>query len=414
MKVIFHLDLDSYFVSAQRTVDPRLNGKPVAISAGGRRSIISAASYEAKKMGVYVPMPLYRAKEACPDLVVVHPDFALYTVLSTKLFELISSKYTKNIEVASIDECYIDVTDIWPKYGSPYALAKDMQETVMKELKLPSSYGVGTNKFVAKMSTDINKPYGITVVKPEDFAKTFWDWPIIKFFGIGWRTFKKYEAIGIKTIGDLAKAKPEDIRDLAGISAEDYIARANGIGSDVIDSSHNELKSIGNEVTFQDYDRSERKDILEVFAYLVSMIVTRAKNRNIVGSVIHIHIAEKGGKEVKRHGKQRSLTIPTNDYQVILDTVISLFDEIWGGEILKHVGVQLGRLSNVFETTFQTSIFDQPQEKTKVQNIIDDINRQFKNKVVVTGKEGSMNLTKEQNQSRYIESDRIIKHYNKK
>lgn len=112
MKVIFHLDLDSYFVGAHRTVDPTLIGKPVVVSTRQRRSIVTAASYEAKKFGVYAPMPFYKAQELVPNLIVVEPNYTLYTVLSSKMFEYISSKYTKNIEVASIDECYIDVTDI--------------------------------------------------------------------------------------------------------------------------------------------------------------------------------------------------------------------------------------------------------------------------------------------------------------
>jgi len=112
MKVIFHLDLDSYFVSAERTIAPQLRDKPVVISTGERRSIISAASYEAKALGIYVPMPIYKALDIYPSLISVKPNYALYTTLSNKVFELISTNFTKNIEVGSIDECYIDVTDI--------------------------------------------------------------------------------------------------------------------------------------------------------------------------------------------------------------------------------------------------------------------------------------------------------------
>ena len=112
MKVILHLDLDSYFVSAERTVNKFLHGKPVAVSGGERRSIIAAASYEAKEMGVFVPMPFYKAKLLCPELIAVPANFSLYTILSEKVFELISSKFTEDIQVGSIDECYIDATDI--------------------------------------------------------------------------------------------------------------------------------------------------------------------------------------------------------------------------------------------------------------------------------------------------------------
>lgn len=317
MKVIFHLDLDSYFVGAHRTVDPTLIGKPVVVSTRQRRSIVAAASYEAKKFGVYTPMPFYKAQELVPNLIAVEPNYALYTVLSSKMFEYISSKYTKNIEVASIDECYIDVTDIWKKYGSPYKLAELIQNDIKKELKLDCSIGVSNNKFVAKMSTQVNKPFGITITKPGEFLKEFGSWPLEKFHGIGLPTANKLKKLNINTIEELAHAKEKDVHSVVGTMAKGLIWRANGNGQDELDLSHNDLKSIGNSVTFQDKDRNNRQEILGILSSLVNTVSIRAKNRNQVGSVVTLVIKDKGGLQAKMHRRQVTLPKPINSYDEI-------------------------------------------------------------------------------------------------
>ena len=414
MKVILHLDLDSYFVSAERTVDPSLNGKPVAISSKDRRSIISAASYEAKEMGVYVPMPFYRAKLLCPDLMAVKPNFALYTILSEKLFELIATKFTKEIEVGSIDECYIDATDIWKEYGSPIKLAKAIQATVLDELKLPCSIGISNNKFLAKMSTNINKPFGISLCKPGDHENIFWDWPIGDFFGIGKKTAPILIKAGIKTIGDLAKANEEDVKDLLGKTATELIWQANGGGSAEINKEHNALKGIGNSKTFMVMDLSNRSEILKEISALVEKVSHRAIKRNMVGKVVSVSIKVKGGLEIKAKSKQITLQRPINSHEDILKVAIALFDKLWKENTIKFVGVHLGKIEDIFETTYQSSVFDVEVEKSKIEEIVSDVNRKMGSKSIVTGKEARLNIKKTQNQSRYIESDRIIKHYDKK
>ena len=175
MRIIFHLDLDSYFVSVHKILDKTLENKPIVISFGKRRSIVTSASYEAKAHKITVPMPFYKAKQLCPHLISVKPNFKLYDNYSKKLFNFIKKKFTKKIQISSIDECYIDVTDIWQQYRSPVKLAKKMQFEIMKNIKLPCSIGIANNKFVAKMSTQINKPFGISVTPPGQFLKRFGD-----------------------------------------------------------------------------------------------------------------------------------------------------------------------------------------------------------------------------------------------
>lgn len=412
MKVIFHLDLDSYFVSAERTINSALKNKPVVISTGQRRSIISAASYEAKKTGIYVPMPFYKAKIACPEVISVKPNFALYTSLSNKVFELISNNFTKNIEVGSIDECYIDVTDIWKEYGSPLALAKIIQKSLLNNLDLPSSIGIANNKFVAKMSTKINKPFGITVTKPGNH-KRFWDWDLKEYFGIGAPTQNKLNLIGIKNIGNLARADVEQVDKVLGIKSQNLIDQANGKGEDKLNFERNELKSIGNSKTFMVEDLVERQDILEMLGSLVALTSHRAKIRNLVGWVVSVSIKKNGGKEIKPIIKRKTLKRAINSYDDIMKEATMIFDSIWDEAPLKFIGVQLDNLDDMFSTTYQSSIFDKEKKYNKTEEIINEVNKKFNKKVIKTATEHQKYQYKKLNQSRYLESDRIIKHYDK-
>ncbi len=171
MKIILHLDFDSYFVSAERTIDKSLIGKPVAVSYGGERATVLSVSYEAKKLGLRAPMPLFLAKQKIKDLTIIKPSFGLYTMLSTRVFEHLFNNYTKNVQVASIDECFLDVSDLVSNFEQAKKLSAKIQEDLIKTFDLPASFGISQNKFVAKMSTAINKPYGITVLPKENFLE---------------------------------------------------------------------------------------------------------------------------------------------------------------------------------------------------------------------------------------------------
>ncbi len=411
MKVIFHIDLDSFFVSAHRSIDPSLNGKSVVVSSGEKRAIISAVSYEGKAKGLYVPMPFYKAKELDPNVTVVDHDFALYTTLSAKMFEYIGSKYTSKIEVASVDECYVDVTDIWKKYGSIKKLAHKIQDDIKRDLKLPISIGISDNKFVAKMSTSINKPFGITIVKPGDFLSVAGEWELTKFYGIGGPTALKLNKGGLFTIRDLAEADLDELKTLLGSRAESYQYHARGFGSDELDNSHNALKSIGNSQTFMKGDKFERIDILDILGDLTSLVSHRATLRNMIGTVVAVSIKESGGKEVKRRSKQVTLNRGINTYDDIFAEVKVLFDALWDEGSVKFVGVTLTKLVDVFKNTYQMSFFDPEVKKSKIDGIVSRVNSTLGEKGVMTGKEASLNIKRNNKQSRYIESDRIIKHF---
>ena len=201
--VYFHIDLNAFFVSAECILDPSLKGKPVAVCGQTRRSVVATASYEARKYGVHSAMPVSEARHLCPGLIMVEPHFQWYRSLSEEFMNIVYS-ITPEVEQASIDECYADMTVPIQAYEKPLDLAWNLQRRILRELQLPCSIGIGPNMFLAKMGSDMKKPMGITVMRIREVPAKLWPLPIRDMRGIGERTLPYMEDLGIKTIGDLA------------------------------------------------------------------------------------------------------------------------------------------------------------------------------------------------------------------
>ena len=406
MKVILHLDLDSYFVSAHRTIDKSTIGHPTVVTSGKKRSIITACSYEAKYLGIHTGMPLYKALNIRPNLKMIKPDFSLYVSLSQKIFDLITNEYTGKIEIGSIDECYIDATDIWKKYGSPLNLAKEIQENILKKLSLPSSIGISNNKFVAKMASPLEKPYGIKVLKAEDFLDFFKDKKIEKIHGIGSPTAKKLNDIGIFLIGELSNSNLNIIENILGKRAKEIYDKSLGIGSDEIDTSLNDLKSIGNSITFLQNDKTGRRYILETLKELCLLVSKRMENRNMCGKVIRVAI--KYSDDNKPRSKQIKLSRYIWKFEKIYQEAVELFDVIWNHEPLKFLSFTITDLENIFEVKEQLSLFDKNKSSNNIGDIVKSVNTKMKTKAIYKGNEFEAVLNKNKKQSKYLENDKEI------
>src|SRR5690625_4754744 len=244
-KVIFHVDMNSFYASVEMAYNPSLKGKAIAIAGNPeeRRGIIVTSSYEARAMGVRTTMPIWEAKKHCPDLIIIRPNFERYRNMSAEIFKLLL-EITPLVEPVSIDEGYLDVTN---HSENPLILAKKIQTNILEKLDIPCSIGIGPNKFLAKTASDMKKPLGITVLRKRDLPYKLWPLPIEKMYGVGKQTAKKLKKINIHTIGDLAKSDTYTLAQLLGINGERLKNRANGFDpSDVDPDSVNDFKSIGN------------------------------------------------------------------------------------------------------------------------------------------------------------------------
>lgn len=371
-RVIFHIDLNSYYASAEIVRNSALAGQPVVVGGLSKRGVICTASYEARKYGVKSAMPLYKALELCPNLVVLKGDHNYYSELSKKFFSFLRT-FTSFIEIASIDECYMDVTDIIKNYKRPLDLAWQIQEQLMETLKLPCSIGVAPNKFLAKMASDMRKPMGITVIRKHEVSTKLWPLSIDSMFGIGKKTAPILKNNGIKTIGDFADPKNESyLLKTIGKSAPSLIANARGNGNDQL-VYNTTVQSISQSTTINHdvFDYDECKNILTV---LTKSLVKRASVEGITGKMVSMSIRYHDFRNVVR---SVNLDFYTNDFNIILEHALLLFDNNYEDIPIRHLGVGLGSLSSKKKQIEQLNIFSKP--KTQNIDVLDELNKHLSN-----------------------------------
>jgi DNA polymerase-4 len=203
MRKIVHIDMDAFYASVEQRDDASLRGRPVVVAWRGRRSVVCAASYEARKFGVRSAMPAARAERLCPDAVFVPPDFARYRAVSKQVREILL-RHTDLVEPLSLDEAYLDVTETKTALPSATAVAKAIRASIREELGLTASAGVAPNKFLAKIASDWRKPDGLFVIRPEDVEAFLKPLPVSRIHGVGKVMDGRLAALGIRTVGELA------------------------------------------------------------------------------------------------------------------------------------------------------------------------------------------------------------------
>jgi DNA polymerase IV len=204
VRKIIHVDMDAFYASVEQRDDAQLRGKPVVVAWKGNRSVVCAASYEARAFGVRSAMPAVRAERLCPTAIFVAPDFTRYRAVSRNVREIFQ-RHTDLIEPLSLDEAYLDVTQ--NKTGAPTAtlVARTIREQIRQELNLTASAGVAPNKFLAKLASDWRKPDGLFVIQPEEIDAFLVPLPVGRLLGVGKVTGEKLAKLGIQTVGDLRR-----------------------------------------------------------------------------------------------------------------------------------------------------------------------------------------------------------------
>src|ERR1700722_11266681 len=202
MRKIVHVDMDAFYASVEQRDDPQLRGRPVIVAWRGNRSVVCAASYEARKFGVRSAMPASRAERLCPDAIFVPPDFTRYRAVSSQTREIFR-RHTDFVEPLSLDEAYLDVTENKTDLPTATRVARTIREQIREEVQLTASAGVAPNKFLAKIASDWHKPNGLFVIQPEDIDTFLPPLSVGRIPGVGKVTEKRLDELGIKTVGDL-------------------------------------------------------------------------------------------------------------------------------------------------------------------------------------------------------------------
>ena len=246
---IVHIDMDAFYASVEQRDDPRLRGKPVVVAWRGNRSVVCAASYEARSFGVRSAMPAVRAERLCPDAIFVPPDFPRYRAVSRSVREIFK-RHTDLVEPLSLDEAYLDVTENKTDLPTATRVARTIREQIRQELELTASAGVAPNKFLAKIASDWRKPDGLFVILPEAIDTFLPPLPVGRIPGVGKVTEKRLEEIGIKTMGDLRNLELSLLESRFGRYGLRLFELARGIDHSPVVPDR-QTKSISAEDTFE-------------------------------------------------------------------------------------------------------------------------------------------------------------------
>ena len=384
-RVIFHVDANSAFLSwtaAYRvkvlgeTEDLRDVPSVVAGDKESRHSIILAKSTPAKKYGIQTGEPLFQALEKCPELRIVPPDYPLY-VEASRHFVAMLRQFSPCVEQYSIDEAWVDMTGTERLWGSPRLAAETMRKRIWEELGFTVNVGISSNKLLAKMAGDFEKPNKVHTLFPEEMESKMWPLPVRALFLVGAATERKLKMYGIYTIGDLAKTDVKVLRKRLGKHGETIWHFANGRNADAVTPEPAENKGYGNSVTTAQ-DVVTHEQAYQVILSLCETVASRMRQDGKCGSCISIHLRT---NEFHHFSHQMILHGATNITTEIFDAACKIFDEAWDGVTpLRQLGVQMTRLSS--EPYQQFDLFSgmtpvQYEKKLRLDETVDALRDKF-------------------------------------
>lgn len=384
-KIILHVDMNAFFATVEKILDPSLKDKPIVVGHDSSRGVVSTACYLARKYGIHSAMPIYKAKQLCPTIKIINGHYDKYEEYRDKFLKILY-EYSNKIEVASIDECYVDISEYFLKNPNldPIKEITNIQNRIFNETKLLCSIGISTNKFLAKMASDYKKPMGITIIRKKDISKILWPIKIDDMYGIGKKTAPRLKNIDILTIGDLANSNIDNIelKKILGKNTKRYINLANGIDDSelIIEDVNN--KSIGHSRTLLN-NTNDVDVIIDNIKELARKVSKRAKEQNLYGNNISITL-----KYSDFNICNRSLTIKkyTNEYNDIIEIAIKLIETNFKEEMVRLVGVSLNNLLEKGNINYQEQINFNNNSEVKKNNksdeIIELINKKYNKKIV--------------------------------
>lgn len=347
--LIAHFDLDAFYASVAQRDDPSLRGKPLAISGSSRRAVVLTASYEARPYGVRSAMPLYRARDLCPELIVIAPNFARYREVSRACFAIFEEG-ARVVEGLSLDEAFVAVDA--PDVEAAAEYARGVRERIRSELGVTASAGVSAQKMVAKIACDDAKPDGLRVVAPGREAEYLAPLPIGRLWGIGPKTQIRLAAEKITTIGEFAVLSDERVAALFGRWGKELreLARGNDTRPVVADR---ETRSVSSETTFE-FDVRDIAELRRVVAELSADVAERLEAHRLRATTIGIKVKL---DDFSVLGRQTTVAQPTKELAVIESAANRCLERVeLGSHAVRLLGVRVASLTE--ELTEQLSIFE--------------------------------------------------------
>ena len=374
-RIVLHIDMDAFFASVEQRDHEEYRGKPVIVGGLGNRGVVSTASYEARKFGVHSAQAMAIARRLCPNAIFLHPDHARYSDVSRQIFSILS-RFSPVIEQLSIDEGFLDLTGMERLMDSPRAYGESIKAAVREETGLTASVGIAPNKFLAKLASDLEKPDGLVVIRPEDVDKVLAPLPVSRIFGVGKKTGARLAALGFKTIGQLAAAdRGKLVQAFGNRMASQLLALAHGLDDRPVEPRR-AAQSIGREETF-DEDIRSREEAERVLLALSEEVGWRLRRKGLFARTVTLKVRLGSFDTFTR---QQTLPEPVAYDEDIFREAQTLFRAfpMPPGQGIRLLGVSAGNLSEGGEV----SLFDDHEKKDRLYGAIDNLKRRFGEGVV--------------------------------
>jgi DNA polymerase-4 len=372
-RTIVHLDLDCFFVAVSRLMNPALNGKPVLIGGSSDRGVVAACSYEARKFGIHSAMPMKLAKRLCPEALIVHGDYEMYTKKSEEVTEIIKEKVPL-YEKSSVDEFYIDLTGMDRFFGC-YQWATALWQKVKKETGLPSSFGLSVNKTVSKIATDDVKPDNNRKVDRGTEKAYLAPMSVKKIPMVGEKTYQALRQMGVEKISTLQQMPLDLMQEVFGENGITIWQKAQGIDETPV-IPYSERKSISSEETF-DQDTIDVVKMKDILLRMTESLLFQLRTENKLTSCVTVKIRY---SNFDTHTMQSRIPYTSCDHHLI-PRVKELYDQLYERRMLiRLVGV---RFSHLVGGGYQINLFEDSREQIQLYRAMDQLRQRFGSEAVM-------------------------------
>jgi len=370
-RTIMHVDMNAFFASVEQQINPFLRHKPVAVVGAHKRTIITTASYEARAYGVGVGMTIPEAQRLCPDIIFVAGDNKKYTDTCTRLVEVYEN-YTPLEEVYSVDEAFLDVTGSLCLFDTPEDIALRIKNEVRNNFGLTCSAGIGPNKLLAKLASNMEKPDGLTIIHPDGISGTLEKLPVSKLCGIGSRLEKHLESMGIKTCGELGRSPEKELKKRFGIIGERLHQMGLGIDESPVVPVEDtpDAKSVGHSMTLEK-DVSDNDSIETYILQLSEMVGRRLRGGHYSGRTVALTLRY---SDFHTFTKRRTINEYINDGLDIYLAALDVRRSIRLKSAVRLLGVSV---SNLVKDYGQMLLFKKDRDRMSVMQAMDKINDMY-------------------------------------
>lgn len=390
MLMYFHIDVNSAYLSwtavhmleQGETIDLREIPSIIGGDREKRHGVVLAKSIPAKRFGVKTGEPITDSLKKCPTLMIVPPNHQLYDSYSKKLIHFLES-YSSEISQYSIDECFLTYTPIQGSDMPAVKAARSIKDAIKDTFGYTVNIGISTNKLLAKMASDFEKPDKVHTLFPEEIEAKMWPLPVRELFMVGKSTAARLELLGIRTIGELAKINPDILVSHLKSHGRTIWEYANGIESSTIDTHMKETKdsSIGNSTTIS-YDVESSSDARHILLQLAETVGRRLRKASFLAGMVSVEIKYSTFETVSH---QKQLITPSNTTDVIYQAACQLFDELWNGNPIRLLGIRTSKLTS--DGMVQMNLFDMEKNDKlrKLDKALDSIRKKYGEDAVIRG-----------------------------